>query len=84
MARRTKHTKAPEYLTLPEAAEEIGVSLADLAGFIRDAGLDPTGPAEEWRLEAAEVEALKAERHMIGQQNQAQLEKASSRLDKHG
>lgn len=81
MSRSSKPKRGPEHLTLPQAAEQIGVNPADLAGFIREAGLEPAGPESEWRLQAAEVEALKKERHKIAAQNKAQLEKAASQLE---
>lgn len=81
MSRSSEPKRDPEHLTLPQAAEQIGVNPADLAGFIREAGLEPAGPESEWRLQAAEVEALKKERHKIAVQNKAQLEKAASQLE---
>lgn len=68
------------FLTLREAAEQIGVDPADLAGFIREAGLEPSGPESEWVLEAADVERLRAERAKSAQRNASELAKAAREL----
>ncbi|MFA5593837.1 MAG: hypothetical protein WDA15_00995 [Trueperaceae bacterium] len=72
---------AGEQLTLPQAAELIGMDPAALAGSIREAGLEPAGPESEWRLEAADVMKLKAERSKIEQRNLAELAKAARGLE---
>lgn len=72
---------AGEQLTLPQAAELIGMDPAALAGFIREAGLEPAGPESEWRLEAADVLKLKAERAKLEQRNLAELAKAARGLE---
>ena len=54
---------------------------AALAGFIREAGLEPTGPESEWRLEASDVIKLKAERSKIELRNLSELEKAARGLE---
>lgn len=72
---------AGEPLTLPQAAELIGMNPAALAGFIREAGLEPAGPESEWRLEAADVMKLKSERSKVAQRNQSELEKAARGLE---
>lgn len=69
-----------ETLTLAQAAELIGMNPADLAGFIREAGLEPAGPEAEWRLEADDVMKLKAERAKTAQRNLAELAKAAEAL----
>ncbi len=54
---------------------------ADLAGFIREAGLEPEGPEDEWVLEAADVRKLEAERTKVEQRNLGELEKAARALE---
>lgn len=65
------------HLTLQQAAERIGMDPADLAGFIREAGLQPLGPESEWVLEAADVEKLQAERTKSAQRNASELARAA-------
>lgn len=54
---------------------------ADLAGFIRESGLEPEGPEDEWVLEAADVRKLEAERTKVEQRNLGELEKAARALE---
>lgn len=91
MKKRSPTKKAPagtppggtagQHLTLLQAAELIGMDPATLAGFIREAGLEPAGPESEWRLEAADVMRFKAERRKIEQRNVSELEKAARGLE---
>lgn len=69
------------HLSLTEAAQLIGMDPADLAGSIREAGLAPAGPEAEWRLEAADVMRLGAERAKAEQRNLRELEKAARQLE---
>jgi hypothetical protein len=53
----------------------IGLEVGELAEFIREAGVEPKGPEAEWRLAAADVLALQAERDKRASKNLAELEK---------
>ena len=77
---RADAAESSETLTLTQAAELIGMNPADLAGFIREAGLEPAGPEAEWRLESADVMKLGAERVKTAQRNLAELAKAAEAL----
>lgn len=70
-----------DQLSLPQAAHLIGVDPADLAGFIREAGLEPEGPESEWRLAAEDVLKLKSEREKAARRNLNELEMAVKGLE---
>lgn len=80
MAKRTPNVPVTDHFTLPQAAELIGLSPAELAEFIREAGVEPKGPEAEWRLEAVDVLALKAEREKRARQNLGELAKLEGLL----
>lgn len=75
MTKRDAGRSTTDSFTLPQAAELIGLSSAELAEFIREAGLEPKGPEAEWRLDAADVLALKAEREKRASRNLSELQK---------
>ena len=80
-SRKATAEGAEKHLTLQQAAAQIGMNPADLAGFIREAGLEPEGPEDEWVLEADDVRKLKAERDKMEQRNLGELEKAARSLE---
>ncbi len=78
---RTATGEGDSHLTLQQAAAQIGMNPADLAGFIREAGLQPEGPEDEWVLAADDVRKLEAERAKSEQRNLNELEKAVRSLE---
>lgn len=68
-------------MTVQEAAALLGLSTEDLVAHIRESGAAPSGPEDAWRLEAAEVEAIRAERTKRERQNLSELQKLAGFLE---
>lgn len=68
-------------LSLHEAARELGLTEDDLVALVLEAGVALPGPREGWLLDAADVEAVKAEREKQRAKNLAELAKLAAFFD---
>lgn len=67
--------------SVPEAARALGLEEDVLVELMREAGVSLEGPREAWLLDAADVEALVAERERQRQENLRELERLGRALD---
>ena len=67
-------------LSVPEAARRLGLAEEDLVALMREAGVRLEGPVEGWMLDAADVDAVTAERERLAARNRRALERLSEEL----
>src|SRR5690606_22265290 len=67
-------------LSVPEAARRLGLAEEDLVALMREAGVRLEGPVEGWMLDAADVDAVTAERERLAARNLRALQRLSEEL----
>lgn len=82
MARQpTAGAGTPRRVSLPDAARALGLAEDELVELMREAGVRLEGPRSSWLLDAADVEAVTAERKRLRERNRRELERLGAALD---
>ena len=68
-------------LSLGEVARALGLAEDVLVALMREAGVSLAGPREGWRLDAADFEAVAAERDRLRERNRRELERLGEALE---